>query len=34
MKDDKVKVAIDRRKIKGSLFTVGDWFPAEAVVPY
>ena len=32
MPDDKINVAIDRGRIKGSLFAVGDWFAAEAVV--
>ncbi len=34
MPDDKVRVAVDQGNIRGSLFAVGDWFVAEAVVPY
>jgi hypothetical protein len=32
MPDEKINVVIDRGRIKGSLFAVGDWFAAEAVV--
>ena len=33
MPDDKVRVAINRGHIDGSLFIIGDWFVSEAVIP-
>jgi hypothetical protein len=33
MPDDKVRVAVNRGHIDGSLFIIGDWFVSEAFIP-